>query len=84
MQKSSGKKTPYPSTQKAGDSARVTGCPGVHCVMNLRTESVLGGLVFISPSAAPQHKNNAKILTKAEKDRENYCAAWYKEYLSER
>lgn len=53
--------------------------------MIIRTESVLGGLVFISPlGAAPLHKNNAKIFTKAEKDRENYSAAWYKEYLSER
>lgn len=53
--------------------------------MIVRTESVLGGLVFISPSgAAPQHKNNAKIFIEAEKDRENYSAVWYKEYLSER
>lgn len=39
--------------------------------MIIRTESVLGGIVFISPSrVAPQHKNNAKIsprLRKTEK-----------------
>lgn len=56
----------------------------VHCALIIRPEIVLGGLVFISPSeAALLHKNNAKIFTKAEKDRGNYFSVWYQEYSSQ-